>query len=529
MIRKNNDSIYNMYEDECNKNKILYKERRELKLEISNLKYELKYHKDSMQNKIKKEIEKGTTPLMIERANLQNELTKAHQEIDRLKEQIESKSNKEDQEYTIDKLESLVNKNSSNSGIPTSKEIGNKKTGANTYNHREKSKKQTGGQVGHNGCTLKKKTIESLIEKKNLEVKEIKHYVKGNKKQAIKYKIGLLITPYVEKHIFEYRKDYKEKMPKEFYSDVTYQNDIKTVITIFGNYCSMSYSKIKEIMKDITGGILNISEGTIDNIYEEFSKKAEPTVDNITNNILNGKYQHTDETTTSENGKETYYRGYANGHNVVYKYHQRKGDKPIEEDNILNRYIGTIISDHDTGIFKYGKNHQDCVIHIGRYCKEGYQNIMETKWQKEFYYYLIRLERGRKIISKFGQEYYIEEDIKEMEEEYDKILDRAKEENDGIESSYWKEKEETLYRRLKKYKKAILYYIYDFTVPYDNNYMERLLRMIKGKTKMSGGFRSRKGGIRFGNSMSIIKTAKLREVDVFETIEQVFENKVLFS
>ena len=59
--------------------------------------------------------------------------------------------------------------------------------------------------------------------------------------------------------------------------------------------------------------------------------------------------------------------------------------------------------------------------------------------------------------------------------------------------------------------------------------MERLLRMIKGKTKMSGGFRSKRGGERFGNIMSVIKTAKLRKLDVYKTIRQIFEGKDLFA
>ncbi len=42
--------------------------------------------------------------------------------------------------------------------------------------------------------------------------------------------------------------------------------------------------------------------------------------------------------------------------------------------------------------------------------------------------------------------------------------------------------------------------------------------MIKGKTKVSGGFRSSKGGKRFGNIMSIIKTARLRRLDPFTCI-----------
>ena len=49
------------------------------------------------------------------------------------------------------------------------------------------------------------------------------------------------------------------------------------------------------------------------------------------------------------------------------------------------RIIGTIISDHEVGIFKYGTNNQDCIIHVGRYCIEGSQNVLETEWQTTFY------------------------------------------------------------------------------------------------------------------------------------------------
>ena len=59
--------------------------------------------------------------------------------------------------------------------------------------------------------------------------------------------------------------------------------------------------------------------------------------------------------------------------------------------------------------------------------------------------------------------------------------------------------------------------------------MERLLRMIKGKTKVSGGFRSAKGGERFGKIMSVIKTAKLRKLNPLNCIKEIFQGKVLFA
>ena len=60
--------------------------------------------------------------LIIEENNkLQNVLTKAYEEIDRLKSQINNKN--DDNKYILKKLTNQFNKNSFDSGIPTSKEI----------------------------------------------------------------------------------------------------------------------------------------------------------------------------------------------------------------------------------------------------------------------------------------------------------------------------------------------------------------------------------------------------------------------
>ena len=522
-MARNND-IYKMYEEELYKNEKLNKTIEELRLELYIIRNENRRLKRNIENKINTEINKATKPFIEENLKLKEEVNKALKEIDRLKSEKE-------QNYIVDKLTNQINKNSSNSSIPTSKEIRKVKTGSNIYNHREKTKRKTGGQVNHKGETLTKKKIEQKIKENNLKVIDIKHYIKGNPKtkNKIKYSIGIKVETVIEKHIFIYGKNYQEKMPKKYYSDVTYDESIKALIVMLGNYYSLSYNKIQENLNDLTNGIVNLSQGTIDNIYKSFSSKTTETLNNITNNILNGKYTHTDETVTSENGKESYYRGYGNENNVLYKYHHKKGDKPIKEDNILTNYYGTIISDHEVGIFKYGTNNQDCIIHIGRYCNEQIQNVYEINWPKEIFNLLLRVERNRKILSKFGKYKYSEEEIKEIEEEYDDILKRGVKENEEILSTYWKEKANTLLRRLKKYKNSVLFYIHDFSIPYDNNFMERALRMIKGKTKVSGGFRSEEGAIRFGNIMSIIKTARLRKLNVFDCIKSIFKGEALFA
>lgn len=524
-MKNYNKDIYSMYEEELSKNKKAKDEIKSLKLEI----YVLKTNLKNNEHKICKTVDQVTKPLIEENNKLQIALSKAYKEIDRLKTQINNKN--DDNKYILDKLTSQLNKNSSNSGIPTSKEIKKVKTGTNTYNHRKKSTKKNGGQFGHKGETLTREKLLAKINNNNIPVKQVLHNIKGTSKQKdiVKYKIGLQVNLYVEKHIFKHTEKSSDILPKEYYSNVTYNDDLKALITTLGNYYSLGYNKVKELIYDFSNGIIDISEGTIDNIYDEFSDKSDSTINIITNNILNGKYQHTDETITSENGKETYYRGYANPNNVLYKYHYHKGDTSIKDDDILTNYIGTVISDHEVGIFKYGNNNQDCIVHIGRYCIEASQNIPETQWQINFYSLLLKLDRERKILLKFNKTNFTKEEINMIEKEYDEILETAEIQNREISSTYWKEKANTLLKRFKKYKNIILFFIHDFTIPCENNFMERCLRMIKGKTKVSGGFRSNKGGERFGNIMSIIKTAKLRKLNPLTCIKEIYQGKSLFA
>ena len=141
----------------------------------------------------------------------------------------------------------------------------------------------------------------------------------------------------------------------------------------------------------------------------------------------------------------------------------------------------------------------------------------------------LAIKEQRKILIKFGKTNFTSEEIKIIENDYDMILKNAEEQNKEISSTYWREKENTLLNRLRKYKNTTLLFIHDFELPYDNNHMERLLRMIKGKTKVSGGFRSNKGGERFGRIMSIIKTSKLRKINPLNSVKNIYEGNVLFG
>ena len=426
----------------------------------------------------------------------------------------------------IDRLKNQINKNSSNSSKPSSTDIGRpKKSGANLYNSRKTTTNKIGGQKGHKGHGLTKEKIEKLIKENNIETRIIYHNSNNrNKKDVVKYKIGLETKVYVEKHIFKHDENSNNKIPKEFQTDVTYDNSIKALTIELGTYNVIAYERLSEFFNVLSNGIINISNGTLVNFLKEFSNKAKLSIKNLENNLLNKDIMHTDETTNDN----WYVRNYSNEETVLYKPHKRKGHKQIEEHDILPKYTGAIVHDHDTTMYKYGSKNIECIVHVGRYLEELIQNIKEITWPKKLKELLFNTNYERKELQRRSITSFSNQQIKGIEEEYDFLIKIAKKENQSINSSFYKDKAMKLTRRCEKYKENHLAYTYNFNIPFDNNLSERDLRIIKTKTKISGGFRSEEGAQIYCDAISIIKTSKRREINPFNAILAVFNNEELF-
>jgi transposase len=84
-----------------------------------------------------------------------------------------------------------------------------------------------------------------------------------------------------------------------------------------------------------------------------------------------------------------------------------------------------------------------------------------------------------------------------------------------------------LLERLWLGQEAVLAFLSDLAVPFDNNQAERDLRMFKVQHKVSGCFRSPRGGAVFGRIRGYLSSLRKQGITCLAALETVFAGKPL--
>lgn len=502
----------------------LYKQNFELRKENAALKKELKRTSNALSfanNKIKQLEEK------IEKDKLEQEQL-IEIIVNKAITDATNKLNKEQKEEVdklnakISRLEKRLNTDSTNSGIPTSKDrIGKHKI----QNNREKTDKSIGAQKGHEW--------HKLQFFKDDEITEIINYTLDKCPKCGGELIGTNIVKSdildVEINVTKTRNyihNYKCQCCKKRISanndlprGVTYGPNINSICLSMSNESNTALNKIVSFISGITNNEINLTEGYLVKIQKKAANKLSNFIHNLKEKVISLKRLFWDDTVVKygigkpEEGfseqeleealkdnekkvKSGIIRFYGDNDWALLIGHKNKSSDGINEDGILDNLTEECVVMHDHLILNYNEKYlfqnAECNEHTLRYLKGNIDTFPKHEWALKMRNLLKETNRERKELIKQGIDKFSDEKINEVFSEYEKIIKLGYEENKTVDLTYIKSKKEelNLIERLDKFRDNHLLFVKDFSVAFTNNTSERGLRQAKRKIAVSFMFKN---------------------------------------
>ena len=431
-------------------------------------------------------------------------------------------------EAEVARLKQQAEKDSHNSSLPPSTDEKPSKA-PNEYNGRKKTKRKTGGQAGHKGKTRRLEETVNELRKNGIEpkIEDIGDTARPYKERLV-LDIAMGTTALIKR--FHEDENGKYSIPEAYHSEVVYGEDIKALVILLYGQGVLSAERIVEMISALTKGIIQLSQGTVFNWLEAFSRGAEPSLACIEEHLLNQEQVSTDATVVTVNGKQAYIRNFSVKDWALYVPVERKSKDALSGIPFLQKFTGILAHDHETTLYHFGTGHAECNVHLIRYLTANTENTGH-KWSSHLISLLVEMNRYRKRLLQANQSAMPEKTISRLEARYDELLVLARRERKLKPCRFrWASAEETaLLNRLKKYKQNHLLFLHDFRVPFDNNMSERDLRKCKNRQKMSGGFRSDLGQRIFCTLLSITESCKRQHMNLMHAFRSIFSGQFMFQ
>lgn len=436
-----------------------------------------------------------------------------------------------DLEARIKELEDQISKNSRNSSKPPSSDGLSKPS---PKSRRTKSGRKAGGQKGHKGTNLK--MVSSPDKTKVHKVKRcaccgdnLRHQEADRIERRQVYD-----HPPLELIITEHRAEVKwcscghlnkADFPSGVDHYVQYGPNIKGLLVYMQDYQLLPYDRTREFVQDLFGH--SLSTGTLYNIHQTAFDQLTDFEDRLKLLLAGAIVAGFDETGIRIMAKRLWLHSCSTDQHAYYEAHARRGQVAMDDIGILPNFTGVAVHDFWKSYYRYDCKHSLCNAHLLRdltFIKERFKQT----WADDLMDLLLKMKAAKQKATTQGKSGLCSATLGKYRKQYDQIV------QDGLAANPFKVPDtkkrgrpkktppRNLIERFRDYPEDILRFFYDFSVPFDNNFSERDLRMMKVKQKISGCFRSFQGAKCFARIRSFIITARKQDVNVFKALSSLF-------
>jgi transposase len=430
-------------------------------------------------------------------------------------------------EARIEKLEHRINKNSTNSSKPPSSD-GLKKP--KPKSRREKGKRQSGGQTGHEGNTLKRVACpDEVIAHALLACAHCQHDLSKTQVESV-VKRQVFDLPPMRLQVSEHQAQVKvcpccgqrsrAAFPKGVHAPTQYGPNVLAHAAYLNSYHLIPLARVREWFVDCVGQA--VSEGTIERAVAQLAEAVAPSLDAIYAGLTRCAVVHYDETGFRINTGLRWLHTACTEHLSYYSVHLKRGDEAMLDIGVLPKSHGWAVHDGLKGYFGFKTvRHALCNAHHLRELQCAIEQY-DARWAQQMQALLLEMKRQRET----GDLSYTM--LNALENRYDALL------ADGLDAfpihprppnakkRVAQHPVTNLLIRLRDHRDAVLAFLHHPEVPFDNNLAERDLRMMKVKQKISGCFRTWAGAEVFAAVRTYLATARKQRLSMLRAAYLAF-------
>lgn len=431
----------------------------------------------------------------------------------------------------VQSLEDQLAKNSSNSGKPPSSD--GLKKGPRPRSLRQQSGKKSGAQPGHKGSRL-----DMVVQPDKVElypVRQCDHCQVSLVEVSVERVTPRQVFDLPPLHLVvtEHQAEVKvcphcgqttqAQFPLEVGQLTQYGPGFKALLVYLNQKHFIPLERISEFCAEVFAH--PIGEGTIVSANAQVARQVEPVNEQTKQYLIEtDETVHFDESGLRVAQKLNWLHSASTERVTCYHIDPKRGREGIERAGILPHRTGNSMHDDWPAYYGYTEAaHAACNSHHLRelaFLQEQYPQ----PWQPTLAKLLVEIKQTVAAAKGTGLTELSQAQLTAFESRYVELIDQGLKLNPvpikppGQRGRVKQTPSKNLLDRLKNHQQAVLAFMYDFKVPFDNNQAERDIRMVKLKQKISGCFRSTEGAKVFGLIRGYLSTARKNGVGALEAL-----------
>jgi transposase len=317
--------------------------------------------------------------------------------------------------------------------------------------------------------------------------------------------------------------------PREVNKAVQYGTEIRSQMAYLNTEQHLPLARSCDLLEEFYNH--RPSEGTIVAACAEAAQQVEQSNEAVKEHLVaHEAVGHLDETGMLVNGVLHWLHTTSTSFLTYYAMHPKRGRAALNDINILPRFQGRAVHDDWASYFQYEVAHALCNAHHLRsllFLLEQYPQ----KWVQDLIDLLSKIKEKVEAVKRKAETALSIRQTNAFSQAYDELVRKGLRANPppkknsrqhGQRGRLKQSPTRNLLLRLREHREAVLAFMYDFNVPFDNNQAERDLRMMKVKQKVSGGFRSRAGAQNFCKIRGYLSTARKNGVRALAALRLAF-------